>query len=126
MLSLPSSVRIYLATQPADMRKGHDGLAALVRQLGQEVFGGHLYVFMSKRKDRVKILTWERGGFVYWYKRLETGRFSLPKVLPDSGSVTLDWGQLSLLLEGIDYQSVKRPKRWEPVDFSKKGIDIFC
>jgi transposase len=99
MLSLPSSVRIYLATQPADMRKGHDGLAALVRQLGQEVFGGHLYVFMSKRKDRVKILTWERGGFVLWYKRLEKGRFRLPKALPDGGSVSLDWGQLSLLLE---------------------------
>jgi transposase len=97
-----------------------------VRQLGQEVFGGHLYVFMSKRKDRVKILTWERGGFVLWYKRLEKGRFRLPKALPDGGSVSLDWGQLSLLLEGIDYDSVNRPKRWEPANICKKGIDNFA
>ena len=124
MLTLPSSVRIFLAVQPTDIRKGHDGLAALVRQLGQEAFRGHLYVFFSRKKDRVIIFTWERGGFAYRYKRLEKGCFRLPEVLPDNGSVARDWGQLSLLLEGVDFERVKRPKRWEPVDCSKKGIDI--
>ena len=82
MLSLPPSVRIYLATAPADMRKGHDGLSALVKQeLGQDVFSGHLFVFVSRKGNRIKILTWDHGGFVLYYKRLERGRFRLPAVI---------------------------------------------
>lgn len=78
MLSLPSSVRIYLLSGPTDMRKGFDGLAALVRAAGLDVFSGHLFVFVSRRSDRAKVLTFERGGFVLWYKRLELGRFRVP------------------------------------------------
>ena len=115
MLTLPESVRIYLATAPADMRKGFDGLSALVTQeLGEDVYSGHLFVFVSKRGDRVKILTWERGGFVLWYKRLERGRFRVPKLQPGQRRVALDAGELAMLLEGVDYKRIKRPKRWQP------------
>jgi transposase len=68
MLSLPSSVRIFFFDAPTDMRKGFDGLAAMVKASGLELFSGHLFVFLSRRADRVKVLTWQRGGFVLWYK----------------------------------------------------------
>jgi transposase len=114
MLTLPKGVRIYLATEPADMRKGIDGLGALVRQFGEDVFSGHLFVFVSRRADRLKILTWDTGGFVVFYKRLEKGRFKLPKVAADQRTISLDSAQLTLLLEGIDFSRLKRPKLWEP------------
>ena len=115
MLMLPSSVKIYLSREPTDMRKGHDGLAALVQGfLEKELYSGHLFVFLSKRRDRVKILTWDRGGLVLWYKRLEKSKFKMPELKTSAASVELDYGQLSLLLEGLDYSKVKRPKRWEP------------
>ncbi len=114
MLSLPSSVRIYLLLGPTDMRKGFDGLSGLVRASGLDLFSGHLFVFISRRANRAKILTWERGGFVLWYKRLEQGRFRVPAPDDDSGRLHLAPDQLTLLLEGIDLSSVRRPKRWGP------------
>ena len=69
MITLPPSVRIYLASQPTDMRRGFDGLMGMVRSVVHEdPFSGHLFVFVSKRRDRVKILFWDRGGFVLYYK----------------------------------------------------------
>lgn len=115
MLNLPRSVRIYLASGPTDMRKGHDGLSALVeRRLGQDVYSGHLFVFVSRKGDRVKILTWDHGGFVLWYKRLERGRFRLPAIDDEQTAVELESTQLTMLLDGIDYSRVRRPIRWEP------------
>lgn len=114
MLSLPSSVRIYLFVAPTDMRKGFDGLAALVTESGLDIYSGHLFAFVSRRGDRVKILTWERGGFVLWYKRLERGRFRRPDVDGCSSRVRLEPDQLVLLLEGIDMRQVRRPRRWTP------------
>ena len=115
MISLPPSVRIFLATTPTDMRKGHDGLAALVQQqMGQDVFSGHLFVFVSRLGNRIKILTWDRGGFVLWYKRLERGRFKLPQVDEDEAVVQLESSELSMLVEGIDYSRVRKPPRWGP------------
>ncbi|MCP4684073.1 MAG: IS66 family insertion sequence element accessory protein TnpB [bacterium] len=115
MLTLPPSVRIFLFAAPTDMRKGHDGLAALVvNDMGEDLFSGHLFVFVSKKNDRVKILAWDRGGLALWYKRLERGRFRLPKIRGDDVSVEMDSGELSMLLEGIDMSRVRRPKRWTP------------
>lgn len=115
MLTLPGSVRIYLSTAPTDMRKGHDGLRALVeRELGADVYSGHLFVFVSRKGDRLKILTWDHGGFVLWYKRLERGRFKLPHLPRGQESVRLDSAQLAMLLDGIDYSRVRRPHRWQP------------
>jgi transposase len=115
MLTLPPSVRIYVAAEPVDMRRGHDGLAAIVRgQWQMELFDGHLFVFLGRRSDRVKILFWDRGGFVLYYKRLERGRFRLPRIEAGQKSMQLGAGELAMLLDGIDIASVKQPKRWLP------------
>ena len=120
MLSLPSSVKIFFFAPATDMRKGFDGLSAIVRASGLNVFSGHLFVFVSRRGDRVKILSWERGGFVLWYKRLEKGRFRRPRITADSVQVELEPDQLTLLLEGIDISRVERPERWEPQNGSTR------
>ncbi len=115
MLTLPPSVQIYLAVGTVDMRRGHDGLAAIVRsQWKIDLFAGHLFVFVGRRADRCKILFWDRGGFVLYYKRLERGRFRLPAVPADASSVTLDATALAMLLDGIDVGKVKRAKHWAP------------
>jgi len=114
MLTLPASVRIFLATGSVDLRKSIDGLGALATARGHDVFSGHLYVFTSRRGDRVKILCWDRGGFVIYYKRLERGRFRLPQIEPGATEVQLDATQLAMLVDGIDVKHVKSPKRWEP------------
>ncbi len=124
MITLPPSVRIFLATSPCDMRKGHDGLSALVQQeLGQDVFSGHLFAFVSRKGDRVKILTWDHGGFVLYYKRLEQGRFRLPALPEGQGSIQLEAAQLAMLLDGIDYSRVRRPIHWLPPERGAKKID---
>ena len=115
MISLPPAVRIFLATTPTDLRKGHDGLAALVQQhMGQDVFSGHLFVFVSRRGNRIKILCWEKGGFVLWYKRLERGKFRLPHVSSEETVLQLESSELSMLVDGIDYSRVRKPPRWRP------------
>lgn len=115
MLTLTGSVAVYLATAPVDMRRGHDGLCALVRnQLGLDLYTGSLFVFLGKRLDRCKILFWDRGGFVVYYKRLEKGRFRLPSVTNGCSSVALDATSLAMLLDGIDVARVERAKHWKP------------
>lgn len=114
MLTLPRSVRIHLAVGPVDLRKSIDGLCGLVQSRAHDAYSGHLFVFTSRRGDRVKILAWDRGGFVLYYKRLEKGRFKLPTVESGAVEVELDATQLAMLLDGIDVQRVKSPSRWEP------------
>jgi transposase len=112
---LPASVRVWLATEPVDMRRGHDGLLALVNSLGiADPYSGHLFVFLGRRADRCKILFWDRGGFVVAYKRLERGRFRLPTIPPDAQSIALDATALTMLLDGIDVKRVRRPELWAP------------
>jgi len=115
MLALPRSVRIYLSSEPVDMRRGHDGLFAIVKnEWGLDPFSGHLFAFVGKRRDRAKILVWDRGGFVLIYKRLEKGRFRIPTVEPGARTVALDSTSLAMLLDGIDVGRVCRPALWEP------------
>jgi transposase len=103
VLTLPGAVRILLATQPVDMRNSIDGLMGLVRTgWGEDVYSGHLFVFVSRKGDRVKILTFSRSGFVLYYKRLETRRFRLPTVDAEARAVPLDATQPAMLLDGID------------------------
>ena len=119
---LPASVQVWLATEPVDMRRGHDGLLALVRALGiADPYSGHLFVFLGRRADRCKILFWDRGGFVVAYNRLERGRFRLPAIPPDAQSVALDPTALTMLLDGIDVRRVRRPELWKP---RKCGADV--
>ena len=115
MLSLGASTRVLLAAVPVDMRRGHDGLAAIVRNdWGENLFSGDLFAFVGRRRDRMKILTWSRGGLVLYYKRLERRRFKLPKVEPGATTVELDATALTMLLDGIDLARVHRPALWEP------------
>jgi transposase len=115
VLTLPPSVRIYVATEPVDCRKSFDGLAAATRSvLGQDPLSGHLFVFFNRRKDQVRILVWDRNGFAMWCKRLERGVFKLPSE-PRAGESHLDVeaSELALILEGIDLAGAKRRRRWE-------------
>jgi transposase len=117
MLSLPELVRIYLCTQVTDMRKGFDSLAALVQDwLGHDPLSGHLFVFRSRRGDRVKLLWWDRDGLALYYKRLERGTVRFPTADdPEARSIEVSAQELSLLLWGIDPASVKRQKRYQRV-----------
>ncbi len=114
MLSFSPSVRVYLASEPVDMRRGHDGLFSIVRSWELDPFSGHLFCFVGKRRDRVKVLVWHRGGFLLLYKRLEKGRFRIPRVPTGSRIATLDATDLAMLLDGIDLEGVRRPKLWDP------------
>jgi hypothetical protein len=116
---LPASVRIYLCTKPTDLRKGFDGLQGMVREfLGQDPLSGHLFLFLNRRRDRVKILLWDRDGFVIWYKRLEAGTFQQldPATCTSRGSgeagIELTTTDLALLLTGVDLASARRRKRY--------------
>ncbi len=105
-----------------DLRKGPDGLSMMVTRVFAEApLSGHLFVFLSKRSDRVKILWWERGGYVVYYKRLERGRFQRPEAPVAATRVQLTAAELGALLEGIDLSKARRTKLWEPG--VRKGID---
>jgi transposase len=114
VLSLPTSVRIYLASEPVDMRRGHDGLLAIVQSWGLDPFSGDLFGFIGRRRNRAKILVWHRGGFVLLYKRLEKGCFRIPGVPKGAARAVLDATELAMLLDGIDLSGVKRPTLWSP------------
>ena len=121
MLGLPPSFRIYFATELADMRNGIDGLRAIVEgALRSDPYTGHLFVFVGKAKDKVKILFWDRSGFVLYMKRLEKGRFQLPVMDEHRKHVEMDPAQLAMLLDGIDLNA-RRLVRWQPDE--RKGID---
>jgi transposase len=110
VLSLPPTVCIWLCLRPTDMRKSFDTLAALVRQgLGQDPLSGHLFVFIGRRADRIKILYWDRDGYALWAKRLERGTFRPPVVTGET--VALSPAELAMLLEGIDPAGARRRKR---------------
>ena len=115
MITIPGSVRILIGSTPIDMRKSIDGLMSVVQEeLRQDAYSGHLFVFLSRRADRVKILAWDEGGFVLVYKRLERGQFKLPHMDPSSMAVEVDATQLAMLLDGIEFGRVRRPQHWEP------------
>lgn len=114
MLTLPSSLRVYAAVEPVDLRKGFDALAIAVRsQLGHDPLSGSLFVFFNRRFDRAKILVWTPSGWCLVYKRLEKGRFHLPReVSLGHRALSIDAAELVALLDGIDLRDVKRPPRW--------------
>jgi len=113
MLGLSTATRILLFTGATDMRKGFDGLIALVMGAGENVYSGNLYVFISGRRNRAKILAFQTGGLVLWYKRLSQGRFKIH--LPEGHErAEIDSIQLTMLLDGIDFARVRRPPHWTP------------
>ena len=114
MLSLGPSQRYFLYRQATDMRKGFDGLSGLVlSQMEGDPLSGDVFVFVNRGRNRMKMLVWDRSGFVLWYKRLESGTFELPKVKAEEQSVGISWQKLVLILEGVSLQSVAYRKRFE-------------
>ena len=119
MLSLSLPGRVFFCTLPTDMRKSFDTLAALVQShLGQDALSGDLFVFRSRRGDRIKFLYWDQDGYAIWYKRLEEGSFALPAADDKRAPVgehglVLRPAELAMLLDGIDLGSVRRQQRYQ-------------
>ena len=129
MMGLPSlhtldgaqTARIWLAVGPTDMRCGFDRLAERVRAvIGQDPLSGHLFLFRSRRGDRLKILHWDQDGFVLWYKRLEVGVFKLPRVSAGAQSLELRASELAMVLDGIDVSKLKRVPRYTRISEGNK------
>ncbi len=111
MLTIPPSVHIFLASQPADMRWSFDRLAAMTNEvIGQDPLSGHLFVFRNRRGDRIKILFWDRSGYCLWYKRLEKGVFKFPD--SNARSIEVEAATLALILEGIDLAGARHRQRF--------------
>jgi transposase len=112
VLSLPSSMRIFVCLEPADMRRSFDGLARMAQDIvGRDPSSGHLFVFRNRRGDRVKILWWDRDGYALWYKRLEAGVFRFPWLQGEATEVSP--AELAMVLEGIQAQGMSRSKRYQ-------------
>jgi len=114
MLTLPSSVKIFIYTQPADMRSGFHRLSMLAESfMLKDPLSGHLFVFFNKSGDKCKILFWDRTGFVTWYKQLQEGTFEKLPCENNKASVEVDIAKLTWILEGIDLFKARRRKRYE-------------
>lgn len=112
MIMLPATVRVFLCTRPTDMRKSFDGLSGLVQEcFHQDVLTGHLFLFVNRRRDRIKLLHFDRDGLVIWYKRLEAGSFQMPCTTAPDG-VELKPAELAMILSGIDLNSARQRKRF--------------
>jgi transposase len=113
MISLPHTVRVFLHAPATDLRKGFDVLSGLVTSaFGQDPTSGHLFLFVNRRRDRLKILYWDRDGLAIWYKRLEKGSFQIPAIAHATVSAEISPTQLTLILSGIDLRSVRQRKRY--------------
>jgi len=114
MLGIGSQQRFHLYRHPTDMRKGFDALAGLVTTaMDSNPLNGDAYIFINKRRNRLKLLLWEYGGFVLYYKRLEKGTFELPAIKPEANSIQLSWEEWVMLISGIELRSVKRRPRFQ-------------
>lgn len=119
MLSFSSHQRYFLYRGPTDMRKGFAGLSGLVRQhIDHDLLSGDVFIFINRRRDRIKLLMWDSTGFALYYKQLERGTFEPAFKLPQDRSglaSELRWSDLVMLLEGIEIKSIKRRKRYQKV-----------
>jgi transposase len=123
----PNGLQFYLYLPATDMRKSFDGLCGIITQaMTRDPLSGDVYVFLNRRRDRIKLLVWERGGFWIFYKRLEQGSFQLPPNAVQHDTIMLPYAELMMLIEGIDLRSVKRRKRYEISEISQKstGLDL--
>jgi transposase len=116
MLSFGGRVRIFVAAEPVDLRRGFDGLAAATRQvIGEDPLSGHIFAYLNRRRNRMKLLVWEASGYWLLYKRLEKGRFTLPsEPAPGRRHIVIAPADLALILEGIDLRGAHRRQNWEP------------
>lgn len=117
MFPFSSSQRYYFYRHPTDMRKSFNGLSGLVRsELGGNPISGDVFIFVNRRRDRIKLLVWDRSGYVLLYKHLQQGTFELPAFEAQASSCQMKWEELVLILEGVSLKSVRRRKRffWPP------------
>ena len=123
MIVVPRSVRVYFATQPANLRMSFEGLSNQVREvLRHDPLAGHVFVFLNRRKTMVKLLVYTRGGYTIVHKRLEQGTFAFPaRVVDGAASVAIDVHELAMLLEGIDIRHARTSSRWEPPMHARVG-----
>lgn len=113
MLSLAADTRIFVVAGATDMRKGFDALMGFVSGvLEQDPLSGHLFLFVNRRRDKLKILYWDRDGLAIWYRRLEQGTFQMPQLSADQKSAEIHSEELVMLLRGIDYHQARRRKRY--------------
>lgn len=113
MLSLTSAHHYRLYTAPCDMRKGFDGLCGIVQTyMKEDIMAGTVFIFLNKSGNRIKLLRWEPGGLVIYYKRLEQGRFKMPKPIEADQKITLKYAQLAMLIEGLSVEKIRQQKRY--------------
>jgi transposase len=116
VLNLATGMQVYMAVDPVDLRKGFDGLSAAVQAVfDRNVLDGHLFLFLNRRRDRMKLLWWDRDGLAVFYKRLERGTYEIPRHAASDKHLQLDATQLALLLNGIQLDSAKRRPRYSPM-----------
>lgn len=114
MLTIASQTRIFIALHATDMRKGFDGLSGLVSDtLKQDTLSGALFLFVNRRRDRLKVLYWDGDGLAIWYRRLEQGTFQIPSSNDQLNAIEIRSDEFTMLLRGIDLSSVKRRKRFQ-------------
>jgi transposase len=113
MFSLSSALSYFLYHNPVDIRNSFDGLCGIIQnELGRDPLSGEVFIFTNKRRNQVKLLRWEQGGFILYYKRLETGTFELPQSENDSTTCPLQWSTLVLMIEGISMKNIQKRKRY--------------
>jgi len=113
MFALTSSFNYYLYNGPTDMRMSFNGLSGLIQsRMSRNPLSGEVFIFINKRRDHMKLLHWEYGGFILYYKRLESGTFELPVHRSGETALPLFWPQLMMMIEGISLQHVKTRKRY--------------
>ena len=123
MIARPSRARVFVATQPTDLRKSYDGLAALVEgTFGHSLSAGDLFVFINRRATQVRILYWDRDGYCIWMKRLEAGTFRRAVAADGRQLLEVDAGELMMLLEGIDAKTIQRRKRYRAPSSTRPAL----
>ena len=116
MLSIATGTRIFVATGATDMRKGFDGLQGIdTGVLEQDPLSGHLFLFVNRRRDKLKILYWDGDGLAIWYRRLEQGTFQMPRIQDDQKAAEIRSDELMMLVRGIDFDNIHRRKRYAMV-----------
>lgn len=114
MIGLTQQHKYHLCTHPTDMRKGFNGLSGLVKdKLSSNPMSGEVYIFINRRRDKMKLLVWEQGGFMLYYKRLEQGTFEIPEYTNTSGHLSIEWQTLVLMISGIKLGQIVRKKRYQ-------------
>jgi len=115
MFTLSTSNRFHLYSQATDMRKSFDGLAGVVQNtLGNNPLNGDVFIFISRRRDKIKLLHWQGISFTLYYKRLEEGTFEVPTYDPRAGSITLSYAQMVMLVDGLTIKNIEKRKRYTP------------